>query len=118
MQRNSIYSPDAGDDRLIVWVSGLEELEVLPSQLADYGRSVQAATQRGQSCFALYGGFFSVILAAMGLKGACHGIGYGEHRSWPELHQSGPPPSRYYAPRFHRYIGQDLAYQLWSRMPI
>ena len=106
---------DAGDDRLIVWVSGLEELEVLPSQLADYGRSIQAATQRGQSCFALYGGFFSVILAAMGLKGACHGIGYGEHRSWPELHQSGPPPSRYYAPRFHRYIGQDLAYQLWSR---
>jgi hypothetical protein len=106
---------DIEDRQVIVWVSGLEELEVLPSKLADYGKSIRAATQRGQACFALYGGFFSVMLGAVGLKGACHGIGYGEYRSWPELHQSGPPPSRYYAPRFHRYINQDLAYQLWSR---
>jgi hypothetical protein len=106
---------DAGDDQAIVWVSDLAELVVEPEHLVDYGKSIRAATERDQSCFALYGGFFSVLLATVGLKGACHGIGYGEHRSWPELHQSGPPPSRYYAPRFHRYIGQDLAYQLWSR---
>jgi hypothetical protein len=103
------------DERVIVWVSDLKELEVMPSELVYYGESIRAAAGRGQSCFALYGGFFSVLLASIGLNGACHGIGYGEHRSWPELPQSGPPPSRYYAPRFHRYIGQDLAYQLWSR---
>jgi hypothetical protein len=103
------------DRRAIIWVSGLKELEVDPKDLANYGEAVRAASDRGQSCFALYSGFFSVLLASLGLKGGCHGIGYGEHRSWPELPQSGPPPARYYAPRFHRYIGQDLAYQLWSR---
>ncbi len=106
---------DAGEERAIVWVSGLGELEVPPVDLVAYGESIRAALKRGQSCFALYGGFFSVLLASVGLKGACHGIGYGEHRSWPELPQSGPPPPRYYASRFHRYIGQDLAYQMWSR---
>lgn len=106
---------DVDDPRLIVWVSDLKELDVQPSHLADYGRAIAAATESGKECFALYGGFFSVLLASQGLRGACHGIGYGEHRSWPELSQSGPPPPRYYAPRFHRYINQDLAYQLWSR---
>lgn len=103
------------DERVIIWVSDLKELEVTPGELVAYGESIRTAAGRGQSCFALYGGFFSLLLASIGLNGACHGIGYGEHRSWPELSQSGPPPSRYYAPRFHRYIGQDLAYQLWSR---
>jgi hypothetical protein len=106
---------DVPDPEVIVWVSGLNELEVMPSQLVDYGRAVSASTARSQQCFALYGGFFSVLLACQGLRGSCHGIGYGEHRNWPQLSQSGPPPPRYYAPRFHRYINQDLAYQLWSR---
>jgi hypothetical protein len=105
---------DGGDEQSIIWVSGLEELGSDPSDLLAYGEAVRAASSRGQACFALYGGFFSVLLGAVGLRGACHGIGYGEHRNWPELQQSGPPPARYYAPRFHRYIGQDLAYQLWS----
>lgn len=106
---------DISDPDVIVWVSGLNELTVMPSQLVDYGRAISASTDRSQQCFALYGGFFSVVLASQGLRGACHGIGYGEHRNWPELSQSGPPPPRYYAPRFHRYLNQDLAYQLWSR---
>jgi hypothetical protein len=103
------------DERAVLWVSGLKELEADSQELAAYGEAIRAAQGRGQSTFALYGGFFAVLLAGLGLRGACHGIGYGEHRSWPELPRSGPPPARYYAPRFHRYIGQDLAYQLWSR---
>jgi len=106
---------DVDDQRVIIWVSDLKELDVPPSQLVTYGTAIASAADRDQQCFALYGGFFSVLLASQGLLGACHGIGYGEHRSWPELSQSGPPPPRYYAPRFHRYINQDLAYQLWSR---
>ena len=105
---------DSDDERSLIWVSGLEELGPDPANLLAYGKAIRAADARGQSCFALYGGFFSVLLGTVGLRGACHGIGYGEHRNWPELQQSGPPPARYYAPRFHRYIGQDLAYQLWS----
>lgn len=108
---------EISDTKVMLWVSGLKELSVDPRILAEYGAAIRGAEERGQSTFALYGGFFSVLLASVGLRGACHGIGYGEHRSWPELPQSGPPPARYYAPRFHRYIGQDLAYQLWSRDP-
>ncbi len=103
------------DRQVILWVSGLKEIEVSVNALVDYGTALRKAATRGQECFAIYGGFFSVLLGAAGLRGACHGIGYGEDRSWPELPQSGPPPPRYYAPRFHRYISQDLAYQLWSR---
>lgn len=106
---------DVTDEKVIVWVSGLKEIEVSVNALVDYGAALRAAASRGQACFAIYGGFFSVLLRAAGLRGACHGIGYGEDRAWPELPQSGPPPPRYYAPRFHRYISQDLAYQLWSR---
>jgi hypothetical protein len=105
---------EGGDEKSLIWVSGLEELGPDPSGLLAYGEAIRNAGTRGQLCFALYGGFFAVLMGTVGLGGACHGIGYGEHRNWPELQQSGPPPARYYAPRFHRYIGQDLAYQLWS----
>jgi hypothetical protein len=105
---------EGAEEQSIIWVSGVEELGPDPSDLLEYGEAIRAASERGQACFALYGGFFSVLLGSVGLRGACHGIGYGEHRNWPELQRSGPPPARYYAPRFHRYIGQDLAYQLWS----
>jgi hypothetical protein len=101
------------DDRLVVWVSDLEELETSPDVLSEYATAIQQATARGQALFALYGGFFSVLLSSVGLKGSSHGIGYGEYRSWRELSQSGPPPARYYLPQVHRYVPQDLAYQLW-----
>ncbi len=102
-----------GEEPLVVWVSDLQELETPSDVLADYAIAIQEATARGQDLFALYGGFFSVLLSSMGLKGSSHGIGYGEYRSWRELPQSGPPPARYYLPRVHRYVPQDLAYQLW-----
>ncbi len=38
-----------------------------------------------------------------------------EYRNWVELPQSGPPPARYYLPTLHRYISQELAYQLWLK---
>lgn len=105
------------DPRFAIWVSGLEELEIDPLALASYGLAIRAADARGQTCFALYGGFFSVLLNGIGLSGSSHGIGYGEYRNWLELPQSGPPPARYYLPRAHRYIAQDLAYQMWVRDP-
>jgi hypothetical protein len=107
----------SGAERVAFWVSGFEELEALPSDLAAYGQAIADSQDREQGVFALYGGFFSVVLSGVGLDGCCHGIGYGEHRHWPELPQSGPPPARYYLPRAHRYVSQDLAYQLWRRDP-
>jgi hypothetical protein len=104
---------DVRDDQVAVWVSALEELTSPERSLAAYLQAIATATDSGKELFALYGGFFSVLASAAGLVGACHGIGYGEYRNWIELPQSGPPPARYYLPQVHRYVSQELAYQLW-----
>ena len=103
------------DEQFVIWVSGLEELMLPADQLATYARGVRTAADRGQQTFALYGGFFHVLLGGLGLRGASHGIGYGEYRAWIELPTSGPPPARYYLRRLHRYVSQELAYQLFLR---
>lgn len=103
------------DEQLAIWVSGLQELALPADQLGTYARAIRTSALRGQQAFALYGGFFHVLLGGVGLCGASHGIGYGEYRSWIELPTSGPPPARYYLRRVHRYVSQELAYQLYLR---
>jgi hypothetical protein len=103
------------DEQVVIWVSGLEELALPPAELAVYAKALASARDRNQQTFALYGGFFHVLMGGFGLRGASHGIGYGEYRSWLELPQSGPPPARYYLRRVHRYVSQELAYQLYMR---
>jgi hypothetical protein len=104
------------ESQLAVWISQLDEAQVDDvgrEDLTSYGQAIRAANQRGQKVFALYGGFFSVLLGIFGLAGSSHGIGYGEARTWQELPQSGPPPARYYLPRAHRYVSMDLALLFW-----
>jgi hypothetical protein len=106
---------DIADDYAAIWVSDLNELDVSflgLEALVDYGKAIKSASDRS-NLFALYGGFFSVLLGQFGLSGSSHGIGYGESRNWVELPSSGPPPARYYLPRAHRYISQDLALLFW-----
>ena len=107
---------EGGQERAVIWCSDLNELDLGPLSSRDlyaYGMTIRNAGRRGQSMFALYGGFFSVLLGSIGLSGSSHGIGYGESRSWVELPSSGPPPARYYLPRAHRYVSEDLALVLW-----
>lgn len=106
---------EVADERVAIWSSGLNELQATEEDLVEYGVAIHEASARGTATFALYGGFFGVLLRTVGLGGSSHGIGYGESRAWIELPQSGPPPARYYLPRAHRYVSQDLAYQLWTR---
>ena len=102
------------EEKLAVWVSGLDEFRTSAVDLATYGKAVRSATNRGQAAFALYGGFFAVLLASQGLRGASHGIGYGEHRDWIELPSSGAAPARYYVPEIHKYLRTELADVLWG----
>lgn len=104
--------PATSERRLAMWVSGLEEMASPSQDLAAYGRAIQTAASEGRSSFALYGGFFSVLLHEVGLRGSSHGIGYGEYRNWIELPNSGPPPARYYLPQLHRYVQADEATRL------
>lgn len=105
---------DVDGRRVVVWVSGLDELTATADSLAIYGRAFSGPVK---STFALYGGFFSVLLSCVGLGGASHGIGFGEYRAYLELPQSGPPPARYYLPTVHRYVSQEHAFLLWKANP-
>jgi hypothetical protein len=104
---------DVPEERLAVWPSGLDEITSTSGDLGDYARTIQRASEGGRSLFALYGGFFSVLMNNLGLSGASHGIGYGEYRNWIELPTSGPPPARYYLPQLHRYVQPDEATRLF-----
>jgi hypothetical protein len=101
-------------EQVVVWVSGLNEHTAAKHDLAAYRRAITVAKQRDQDAFALYGGFFSVLLGAIGLSGAAHGVGFSEHRYWRELPESGAPPARFYLRRAHRYVPQDVAQILWE----
>lgn len=103
---------DVDDSNVVIWVSGLDELTTADTELAEYGAAIRASAMDGKRMFALYGGFFSVLLGNMGLIGSSHGIGYGEQREWIELPESGPPPARYYVPQLHRYLQPDEATRL------
>jgi hypothetical protein len=104
-------------EQLVVWVSGLDEHRAPAAELTSYRRAIQRAAELGHEPFALYGGFFSVLLGIDGLRGASHGVGYSEHRSWRELPEGGAPPARYYLRRAHRYVPQDLAQALHGISP-
>lgn len=101
-------------ERLVVWVSGLDEHNASEQDLFHYRSAIAGASARGHEPFALYGGFFSVLLGVEGLRGQAHGVGFSEHRQWRELPESGAPPARYYLRRAHRYVGQDLAQALYQ----
>lgn len=104
---------EVDEDRAAIWVSGLEELTSESEALADYAVAVGEASDDGMNLFALYGGFYSVLMQNVGLAGSSHGIGFGEYRQWVELPSSGPPPARYYLPQLHRYVQPDEATQLY-----
>lgn len=106
-----------GTPAACVWVSGLDEMTSTESELATYGLAIAEANARKSTLFALYGGFFHVLLTTLGLRGASHGVGYGEHREWRELPQSGQPPARFYVPLLHRYLTKELADTLYEFEP-
>ena len=108
---------DGHADDVCIWVSDLDEYNTSAEGLAQYCHAVAALSAQGRRSFALYGGFFAIMLSALGLGGLSHGIGYGDHRNWRELPRSGPPPARYYLPTAHRYVLQDDANRLWSHDP-
>ena len=104
-------------ERVLIWISNLDEHRSSSGELLAYRQAIEGADARNQETFALYGGFFSVLMASVGLKGASHGVGYSEHRNWRELPSAGAPPARFYLRRAHRYVAQDTAQILYDINP-
>lgn len=112
------YATSAGNAETVIWVSNLDEQNLNASQeLTEYVEQVARISSAGIAPFALYGGYFSVLLRAVGLSGSSHGVGFSEHRNHIELKSSGAAPARYYVQRSHRYFPIDLASELWRRDP-
>ncbi|WP_449407575.1 hypothetical protein [Microbacterium maritypicum] len=109
---------NAGEEEVVVWLDNLDEVD--PSnagRLAGYAKAVAEIGASGIKPFALYGGYFAVALATVGLRGASHGVGFSEHRDHVELKTSGGAPARFYVQRLHRYLPVDIASELWRQRP-
>lgn len=112
------YAVESGEREVMVWVSNLDENSLgSADRLREYAFAVRSMAEEGIRPFALYGGFFSVLLGSVGLVGASHGVGFSEHRNHVELKSSGAAPARFYVERIHRYVSVDLASELWRRDP-
>lgn len=106
----------AGEEEIVIWMDDLEEVDGANSaRLAEYASAVSDLQVAGLKPFALYGGYFAVALATVGLRGASHGVGFSEHRNHIELKTSGGAPARFYVQRLHRYFPIDLASELWRQ---
>ena len=90
------------------WVDRFDERAVVLDELVALGVAVRHHSQRLQ-LINLYGGFFSICLAYVGLWGFNNGLGYSESRDWPDLPATGAAPARYYLPRLHAYVSPGLA---------
>lgn len=106
---------DIPESELVVWVDNLDETSSTEERLRGYALAIRDVSARGKKPFALYGGYFAVMLRAVGLRGASHGVGFSEYRNHVELRSSGAAPPRYYVQRIHRYLPVDLASELWRR---
>jgi hypothetical protein len=89
------------------WVTGFDERRAADVDLEIVGRAVQQST--GRQLVNLYGGFYSIMLAYVGLWGFNNGLGYSETRAWPELAATGAAPARYYVRRLHAFASPAVA---------
>lgn len=106
----------SGQPQIVIWVSDLDEMKLENfSRLRSYAAAIKQISRSGIAPFALYGGYFSVMLRSCGLAGASHGVGFSESRNHVELKTSGAAPARFYVSRLHRFIPRDLASELWRR---
>jgi hypothetical protein len=98
------------------WINGFDERSAAEVELRTLAETVESHSSE-RRLVNLYGGFFSVCLAKVGLWGFNNGLGYSEARSWPDLPATGAAPARYYVPNLHSYLSAAVAQQLIDADP-
>lgn len=102
---------------LALWVNNMNELDAgNATRLSQYAAALRDSATHSK-LFALYGGYFSVLLTHVGLSGSSHGVGFSEHRDYRELAASGAAPARFYVEPLHRYLNTSLASEVWRSDP-
>jgi hypothetical protein len=104
LERLAAEVPATGVRGIWLWFSRLAEDDAPLSQLTAY-RGLIESLGSALEVFTLHGGFFSLALSRVGLRGISHGVGYGEQKDvMPVIGQS-TPTVRYYAPPLRRKLG-------------
>lgn len=94
-----------GIKKVWLWFSRFDEHVADVGQLSNYTRVVRQLAENGKDVYSLHGGYYSLCLSFVGLKGISHGVGYGEQKDvMPVIGQS-IPTVRYYVPPVHKKMG-------------
>ena len=99
-----------------LYPNNFKEHEADLRHLMSYHVAVQTAVKAGITPFALFGGYFAVLLYYSGLAGFANGIGYGEWRD-SGYHRGGTASNRVYVLKLHRYLDAPLAQHVIEKDP-
>jgi hypothetical protein len=103
-------------DEAWLYPNNFKEHDADLEELKRYREAVQAATGCDIKAFALFGGYFALLLSYSGLKGFANGVGYGEWRD-SGYHRGGTAENRVYVLKLHRYLDSPLAQVLLDKDP-
>jgi len=87
----------------LLWIADFSEHEVPRQLLANYIDFIRNLSQDEREILNIYGGYFSIILTQLGLKGVTHGPGYGEERDVIPV-GGGVPRAKFYLTPVHQRL--------------
>ncbi len=93
-----------------------KEHEESIESLEKYARVVREIASKGVRPYALFGGYFAILMNYFGLCGFGNGIGYGEWRS-SKYHRGGTAMTRIYVLKLHRYLDAPTAQHIINKDP-
>jgi hypothetical protein len=96
-ERETLVRDFAQATGVFIWISEFHDSgRESEATVRGYLSLVRALIQKGRPVYVLYGGYPSLLLMKLGLKGICHGLCYGDSKSVYQIPSTGPPPSRFY----------------------
>jgi hypothetical protein len=91
----------------LIWVGNFPEYEATVDEIVSLRLFIKELSKTGSPIINLYGGYLSALLSFDGLKGFCHGPGYGEERDIVPVGGGLPYPKYYFTP-LHRRLPSEL----------
>lgn len=98
-------APRCGVRGVWLWFSRFAEEFETKQHLRRYRHFVVDLSKAGLAVYAAHGGFFSLALGCEGMRGVCHGVGYGEQKDVVPVIGQSTPTVRYYVPPLRRRLG-------------
>lgn len=106
IDRATAEIPKTGVNGVWLWFSKFDELEVQEEYLNGFKSLVEQLSKKGLEVYNRHGGYFSLALNKLGMKGISHGVGYGEKKDVSQI--KGPPTApivNYYLSDMYKRFG-------------